>query len=155
MTELRDELFGADTVIHNGPCYCELGAPHELCELIAARGYTVVNAPRPLACYCEPVPDARQRNFEWVRLGLFYAAGPANGPAHPFGTDGRKLHESWRADGARSVRLTTNVEVEAGLRAYFAKHCPESEGYPPFDEAVDEWGGMASICDSFRLPWRE
>ncbi|MEV4083029.1 hypothetical protein AB0J43_22450 [Nonomuraea fuscirosea] len=103
--------------------------PAEHATTITQHGWTVVNAPRPLAG-----PVTWQGDFV---SGVFYAAGPL-----------AECGRSWLADDATLLVPVTPAEVIDRIRTYYTKH-----GYD-FDEIRrDDPETIGAAAEDLRLPW--
>jgi len=94
-------------------------------------GWSIVNAPRPLA-----------GEKTWTgkfRHGIFYAAGP---------TSDERLARLWEADDAWPVVFTDNAEIERRVMAKLAEY-----GYSTPDEISSTVAEIA--IGTLNLPWHE
>lgn len=103
--------------------------------------WTIVNAPRPLAG--DATWGGLFSNAPFLS-GRFYAAGPLE-----------EYGKSWEEDHAVIVKLVTNEELEAQMRAMFA---PGGKHHSEFTfEQVLEWydNSLESMARMANLPWRK
>jgi hypothetical protein len=98
---------------------------------IEARGWRVVNAPRPLP-----------GNLQWqgdFRAGIFYAAGDVD-----------ECGAEWEALDAALIDLVTDEQIETMLRANLA----EADLDMTFEEAVQMYGTLVDLAAMYNLPYR-
>ncbi|TMR10989.1 hypothetical protein ETD86_37370 [Nonomuraea turkmeniaca] len=105
--------------------------PAEHAEQIAADGWSVVNAPRPLI---------GRITWEGAFLtGIFYAAGPV-----------QEFGERWRRDDATLLTPLSHADILDRMRAVCAEYGTTLEAF-----AAEYDGAARSLADDLDLPWDE